>query len=287
MSERRYDTPPKNKASLEQRLRNLISDDVLQLRARRQIGYIAVIAALGAHARDENGEPIFAVKGGVAVELLIGQEARATKDLDSAVRAQAEQIEPLLRDALARGWDGFSFRLLSWEPIHDTAWRGEIKLQFKGQPFSTVQFEAAPAEGDAGRGTQLVDNTFVDISALGLSPVGELPLVTLAYMLAQKLHACTDHSLPNRENDRARDLIDILLVRRLLADDELPGVRRACVEIFRLRNKHPWPPSVTVLPEWPTIYAGELAKTPGFTPAGVEQAAADVDRLIAEIDGAS
>lgn len=288
MSERRYDTPPKNRASLEQRLRNLIGDDALQLRARRQIGYIAVIAALGTHARDENGEPIFAIKGGVAVELLLGQEARATKDLDAAARARAEEIEPLLRNALARGWDGFSFRLASWEPIHDTAaWRGDIKLQFKGQPFSTVQFEAAPAEGDAGRGTQLVDNTFVDVAALGLSPVGELPLVTLAYMLAQKLHACTDHSVPERENDRARDLIDILLVHRLLADDELPDVRRACVEIFRLRDKHPWPPAVTVLPEWPAIYAVELAKTPGFTPAEVQQAAADVDRLIAEIARAS
>lgn len=288
MSERRYDTPPKNRASLEQRLRNLIGDDALQLRARRQIGYIAVIAALGAHARDENGEPIFAIKGGVAVELLVGQEARATKDLDAAVRARAEEIEPLLRDALARGWDGFGFRLVSWEPIHDTAaWRGDIKLQFKGQPFSTVQFEAAPAEGDAGRDTQLVDNTFVDIAALGLSPVGDLPLVTLAYMLAQKLHACTDHSILERENDRARDLIDILLVHRLLADDELSDVRRACVEIFRLRDKHPWPPSVTVLPEWSAICASELAKTPGFTPAEVEQAAADVDRLIVEIDRAS
>lgn len=143
----------------------------------------------------------------------MGQEARATKDLDAAVRAQAEEIESLLRDALARGWDGFSFRLVSWVPIHDTAaWRGDIKLQFKGQPFSTVQFEAAPAEGDAGR---------------------------------------------------------------------------ACVEIFRLRDKRPWPPSVTMLPQWPTIYAGERAKTPDFTPAEVEQAAADVDRLIVEIDGAS
>jgi hypothetical protein len=70
MSERRYDTPPRNKASLEQRLRNLIGGDALQLRARRQIGYIAVIAALDTHARDENGESIFAVKGGLAVELL-------------------------------------------------------------------------------------------------------------------------------------------------------------------------------------------------------------------------
>lgn len=52
MSERRYDTPPKNKASLKRRLRNLIGDDALQLRARRQIGYVVVIAALGTHARD-------------------------------------------------------------------------------------------------------------------------------------------------------------------------------------------------------------------------------------------
>lgn len=221
----------------------LIGDDALQLRARRQIGYIAVIAALSTHSRDEDGEPIFAIKGGVAVELLMGQEARATKDLNAAVRTRAEEIEPLLRDALARGWDGFSFRLVSWETIHDTAaWRGDIKLQFKGQPFSTVQFEAAPAEGDASRDTQLVDNTFVDVAALGLTPVGELPLVTLAYMLAQKLHACTDHSVPDRDNDRARDLIDILLVRRLLDEDDLADVRRACVEIFRLRDKHPWPP---------------------------------------------
>ena len=36
MSERRYDTPPKNEASLEQRLRNLIGDDALRLRARRR-----------------------------------------------------------------------------------------------------------------------------------------------------------------------------------------------------------------------------------------------------------
>ena len=287
MSERRYDTPPKNKASLEQRLRNLIGDHALQLRARRQIGYHAEIAPLGTHARDENGEPLFAIKGGVAVELLMGQEARATKDLDAAARARAEEIEPLLRNALARGWDGFSFRLVSWEPIHDTAaWRGDIKLQFKGQPFSTVQFEAAPAEGDAGRGTQLVDNTFVDVAALGLSPLGGLPLLTLPYKLAHDVHPCTGPSVPERENDRARDLIDLLLVHRLLADDELPDVRRACVEIFRLRDKHPWPPSVTVLPEWPAIYAVELAKTPGFTPTEVQQAAADVDRLITEIDRA-
>ena len=37
MSHGRYDQPPKHLTSLEQRLRNLVADGSLQLRARRQI----------------------------------------------------------------------------------------------------------------------------------------------------------------------------------------------------------------------------------------------------------
>jgi hypothetical protein len=84
-----------------------------------------------------------------------------------------------------------------------------------------------------------------------------------------------------------RDLIDILLVRRLMEKSELVSVRQACVEIFRLRNKHPWPPSITVLPEWPQLYQAELTKTPGFEPSDLELAARDVDTLIAQIDAAT
>jgi hypothetical protein len=156
-----------------------------------------------------------------------------------------------------------------------------------GRPFSTVQFEAAPAEGQAGQALHFVDNAFVDPGDLGLTAVGDVPLVTLAYLIAQKLHACTDHANPAWANDRARDLIDILLVRRLMEKSELIKVRQACVEIFRLRNTHPWPPSITVLPEWPHLYQTELAKTAGFEPSDIELAARDVDALIAQIDAAN
>ena len=288
MSDRTYDTPPRSLSSLEQRLRNFAGADHLQLRARRQIGYMAVIAALGASARDDEGLPLFAVRGGVAIELLLGLQARATKDLDASVRTTAGEIEPRLRDALARGWDDFTFRLVSWEPIHNTgAHRGNIKLAYKGRPFSTVLLEAAPSEGQAGQALQFVDNTLVDPGDLGLTPIGEVPLVTLGYLIAQKLHACTDHAIPEWANDRARDLIDVLLVRRLLKDTELGEVRQACVEIFRLRGKQAWPPAITVLPEWPRLYETEVAKIPGFTPSDVDQAAADVNALITQIDAAA
>ena len=284
MTKPRYDTPPKNLTALEARLRNVVGDVTLQNRARRQIGYIAVVAALTAHARDNNGHPLFIIKGGVAVELLMGLAARATKDLDAAVRAAAEEIRPRLLDALAQGWDGFEFRLESWEPIHDTeAHRGNIKVSYRGKPFSTVQFEAVAAEGEAGQQFQLVGNAFVNPGELGLSPVDDMPLVTLAYMIAQKLHACTDHTVPN---DRARDLIDILLVFRLLRENELTEVRHACAEIFAVRNKHTWPPTVTVPEGWPAIYTAELASTPGFSPDDVHEAARAVKGLILRIDSA-
>ncbi len=43
--------------------------------------------------------------GGVAVELLLGLRARATKDLDATARLAGEEIDPRLRAALAHGWE--------------------------------------------------------------------------------------------------------------------------------------------------------------------------------------
>jgi hypothetical protein len=283
---RRYEIPPKNRRALEQRLRNVIADTELQQRARRQLGYVALAATLMRHARDERDEPLFLIKGGVAVELLLGLRARATKDLDASARLTGEDIGPRLRAALAHGWEGFTFRLTRLEQVRDTAaLRGDVKVSYQGDPWSTVQFEVSPAEGVAGHQIQWTGNTFVDPERLGLPSPGELPLVTIAYLIAQKLHACTDHTYPERPNDRYRDLIDLILVDRLMHDEDRAGVREVCVEIFRLRAKHAWPPRITVLPDWPEGYrtlAGQL----GFVPADVHQAAIDVHEIIARIDAA-
>jgi hypothetical protein len=41
-------------------------------------------------------------------------------------------------------------------------------------------------------------------------------------------------------NQRARDLADLVLIDELAIDeDDLVGIRTACVEIFDLRGKHP------------------------------------------------
>jgi hypothetical protein len=48
--------------------------------------------------------------------------------------------------------------------------------------------------------------------------------------------SCTARA-DGRENDRLRDLIDLLLLRALVANEGLPAVREACVEIFALPRR--------------------------------------------------
>jgi hypothetical protein len=104
-----------------------------------------------------------------------------------------------------------------------------------------------------------------------------------ATKIAQKLHACTEVYADGRANDRFRDLCDVLLLRDLVDDTDLVHVRDACTEIFTLRAKHNWPPTVTVFPGWAEQYAA-LAETIDFEIRDVDDAAGAVQALIAEID---
>jgi hypothetical protein len=110
--------------------------------------------------------------------------------------------------------------------------------------------------------------------------------VSLRYQVAQKLHACTEVFDEGRENDRFRDVMDILLVEDLLYDVGLAHVREACVDIFTVRDKHTWPPTVTVYDSWRVPFT-ELARQNGFTPENIDEAAAALTSLIAAIDSAT
>jgi hypothetical protein len=110
--------------------------------------------------------------------------------------------------------------------------------------------------------------------------------VSVRYQMAQKIHACTEVFTAGRENDRFRDLIDLRLLRELLAEDELPAVRAACVEIFALRAKHSWPPRLTVYRAWAPGYAAMAAEL-GFYTEDVEVAADALRAFIADIDAAA
>ncbi len=241
-----------------------------------------IVTAVLDRVRDEDGEPIFLLKGGLAMELRLQLRARATGDYDAAFRARTEEVIDRLDEALAQPWNNFNLTRDAPETIPNTqAVRVRLRLSYKGRTWGSVQLEMAPVEGRMGRELDRV-------KAMSLDPL-QVPLpeaancVSLRYQVAQKLHACTEVFAEERENDRFRDVMDILLVEDLLYDVGLAHVREACVDIFTVRDKHTWPPTVTVYDSWRVPFAA-LAHENRFTPDDIDEATSALTALIAAID---
>lgn len=241
-----------------------------------------VLAAMLDAVRDEDGQPLFLLKGGVAMELRLDIAARATKDFDAAFRAEATEILERLDQALRAGYGDFTARRTEAESVRETgALRFDIKLDYRGRPWATVKFEVAPAEGTMGREIERVPAKPLD--HLGLTGPSDVPCVAIRWQIAQKLHACTEVPGGERVNDRFRDLIDLLLLWDLVPLDQRPAVREACREIFDLRGLHPWPPQVTVFATWPAEYRA-LAAELHFPLPEVDAAAMAVQEMIDAIE---
>jgi hypothetical protein len=253
------------------------------VRVRRLLNNMVVTAVLDS-VRDENDEPVFLVKGGVAMELRLRLRARATKDYDAVFRARAEEILDRLDEAIARPWNEFTISRSEAERIPNTkAIRVELKLAYKGRSWSAVEVELAPVEG--GMGSELDRVPAAPLDLLQIPLPADAACVSLRYQVAQKIHACTEVFETGRENDRFRDVMDILLLKELAIDVGLARVREACVDIFAVRGKHAWPPVVNVYDSWRPGFA-TLAAENGFRPEDIGAAATELSELIATIDGA-
>lgn len=284
MNPPRREKPPHNAQVLERWAREWAdAEGVPAARVQRSVSYV-VIAAMLDTVRGPDGDPLFLVKGGVAMELRLALRARATQDLDAAFRATAEEMIERLDDALEAGHTGFTASRTTAQGIGETrAIRVGVKLAYRGRPWATVPLEVSSAEGG-------VADEFERVPARPLDPLGievpaEIPCVSMRYQIAQKLHACTQVFDDGPANGRFRDLIDLLLLRALLSAEDLPSVRAACIETFELRATHRWPPAVVVGAGWAPAYA-QLAAGVGFHVTDVEEAAERVRAFVAEIDGA-
>ena len=276
--------PPSNRSHL-QKLANQAAADASMPPGRYQRWVDThIISAVLDRVRDERDDPLFVLKGGAAMELRLGVTARASKDYDAAFRDQASKMLDALDQALAEDWGGFQLQRTEPEEIRDTrTLRMNIRLAYKGKPWGTVQLEVAPAEGEAGQEIDRVPAHPLD--AVQLEGPDRIACVSIRYQIAQKIHACTEVQ-DGRDNDRFRDLIDLELLRELIAEEDLPDVRAACTEIFDLRATHAWPPEVTTYPAWQDGFAA-MAKEIGFSTTDVETAAQELRDFIAEIDAAS
>lgn len=212
------------------------------------LAFELVIAAL----TPANESPVFLVKGGHALELRVPDLARATRDLDamSADIVDVHEIEREVRARLAAPrCDGavvFEVREAHLDEAVGFV-RFDVRVRFLNDPLKKVKLEISAAEGAAGA-------QWDPVKAIGMAQtfgftdgaIDEIPCLSIPYQIAQKIHAVT---APSQGNDRFRDLIDIILLDEI-GDEDVSQLRRACVEIFTLRNQHPWPPTIEIRDGW-------------------------------------
>lgn len=206
---------------------------------------------------DDDGNPIFLIKGGVAMSLRLGLRARATKDFDVACRIDKAEALERLRDELVDGWRPFRLAFAQDQPkeIRATgAWRIDVKEGMSGGTFSTVQLEIAEAEGEAGQQFDLESSRLLELDRLGLEAPDRVPLVTIAYLIAQKLHAAPTTRLV-RVNDPFRDPHRPSACRaRARRPRHTAQHRRGVPRDLHLRDKHDWLPSIKVVAGWEKGY---------------------------------
>lgn len=253
-------------------------------RLRRWLGFMIVAAMLDQARHSDDDGPLFLIKGGVAMELRVGGSARATRDLDAALRAAITELAEHLDPALRAGFGDFAATRTELESIRDTgAVRCDIKITYRHRPVVTVPVEVAEVE--ASMGSEVDHVPARPLSDLGIETPGSVPCIAVRWQIAQKLHACTER-LDDHTNDRFRDLLDLQLLSDLVDDVAWPTVRTACVEIFDSRESQPWPPTLTIPDDWADGYSALTTDT-GFTVIDVEHAAAAVRTLINRIDQAT
>lgn len=146
MSPARREKPPRNAQVLERWAREWAdAEGVPVARVQRSVSYM-VIAAMLDTVRGAEGEPLFLIKGGVAMELRLALRARATQDLDAAFRAAAEAMIERLDDALEAGHADFTASRTTAREIGETrAIRVGVKLAYRGRPWATVPLEISSA----------------------------------------------------------------------------------------------------------------------------------------------
>jgi hypothetical protein len=225
------------------------------------------------------GAPRFVVKGGVALELRLRDRARATKDIDVVLQHDhADLADTLERAVTSEPSQGFAFRRKGEPLLLDNGTVNvEFAVTYRGHAWTSVDVDVARAEAGESEIEWLAAIPLSD--AFGVTGPDALPCLPLRFHIAQKLHGLTLPPRAGKRNERFRDLIDLLLLDTLVADDT-PSIAEACEMVFRTRATHPWPPPLDNAPaHWAEPFA-RLAAELGLEVTNVEDAMARVREFV-------
>ncbi len=261
---------------------------------------VASTVAIAAVQRaiDAEGRHLFLLKGGTLLQHRLNATARATKDVDGLIRGDLDEFIVALEDALAEPWGPLTLRRADVDEVNVLTRvikprRFDIILELRGVTWRRIQFEVSPDEAGIGAEFETIEPP--PLSGFGLPDPEALVGIAMRFQIAQKLHAVTDpHEPPDSINDRARDVVDLLLLRDLAAataSPTLPEIRTAAVAVFESRaaeaaqlgrTPRPWSPTIVGHAHWTGDFARAAAS--GGLELSLDQAVAEANTWIEEID---
>jgi len=248
-----YETPAALRKALEDRLGNRSREsgvDLERLRRRAVVERLLVRLELAEPGR-------WIVKGGMALELRLGDRARSTRDLDLGLRdagADGAAVRELLIACLAVDGEGDGFDFRVGEPRSISAgeagrpgWSFPVEARMGGRTFANIRLDVVARADEISR-TRRVALPGV-LGFAGLVP-HEVETVDPTQHFAEKLHAFT-RLYGDRPNTRVRDLPDLVLLIEdgLEPSAELLGVVR---HVFNARAVRDLPAE---LPDPPAFWA--------------------------------
>ncbi|MEV5000102.1 nucleotidyl transferase AbiEii/AbiGii toxin family protein [Nocardioides sp. LML1-1-1.1] len=247
-----YSTPPPNLRSLEQRIRNLETDDTSTVRRQVTMAMVVVGQLL----------PEGAVKGGTAMALRYGRaESRFTQDLDAARVHPLSEFLDDFEASLNQGWAGFTGRVVDRQPPRPPGIPPayvmqpfDLKLDYLGRSWRTVKFELGHNEIDDALEPELrIAADLVELfTDLGLPAPGPIPVMRADHQVAQKIHAISEPG-----SERVRDLVDLQLLDRG-ENLDMAEVKATCIRLFDYRRRQAWPPVMEVGAGWGDLYEGAI-----------------------------
>lgn len=238
----KYSSPVAFRTALERRLVEQARSSAVGLgRLRRRVVFERMLVRLETAAPGR-----WILKGGTALELRWRDRARATRDLDLAMRVDGAQVpDPVhaVSDALSYDPDGDWFVYLI-SAVHSLrpdeagrpGWRLTVEAQLAGKAFDTCRVDVVMRHEEI-TGTERLwlpgALEFAEIRARDVEAVDR------RQHYAEKLHAYTA-KYGDRPNTRVKDLADLVMLIEdgLPADDSLVLVVR---HVFSSRATHAVP----------------------------------------------
>ncbi|TFG90656.1 MAG: nucleotidyl transferase AbiEii/AbiGii toxin family protein [Candidatus Atribacteria bacterium] len=191
---------------------------------------------------------LWVVKGGFALQLRIGNQARTTKDIDLLLREEKIDVQGSLQNAgFMDIGDWFSFEV---PPSPGEAFgvpgvsRFYIRAILDGRLFESFHIDVGVGDPIVSPVDLLQSTDF--LSFAGLKPV-QIPCYPVNQQIAEKVHAYTKPRASG-DNTRVKDFVDILLLAglsRIQFDDLIAAINAT----FDFEDTHPIPNALPTPPD--------------------------------------